>query len=257
MGLLLRVLAGFVVALVCTPAGVSGAFLLLPVQVILFGAPSPSVTATNLLYNVLSTPAGAVAYHRVGRLDRRVVAALAWGTVPGVVVGVVLRSTVLAGQGVFAWVAAAVLVLLGTRLLVGVGRKGPVAVDDWSVGAGRLFAVGLVAGAIGGVYGIGGAAIVVPWLVAVERVPVSAAAGAGRVTTLLTSVIGLATFVGLSAADVGSAAPPQWVYGVALGVGGAAGAYLGARLQPRLPVAALQVVLGLAAVAAGVRLLFT
>jgi uncharacterized membrane protein YfcA len=47
------------------------------------------------------------------------------------------------------------------------------------------------------------------------------------------------------------------VYGVALGVGGAAGAYLGARLQPRLPVAALQVVLGLAAVAAGIRLLFT
>jgi uncharacterized membrane protein YfcA len=58
--LFLRALAGFVVALVCTPAGVSGAFLLLPVQVLFFGAPSPSVTATNLLYNAVSTPAGVV-----------------------------------------------------------------------------------------------------------------------------------------------------------------------------------------------------
>src|SRR3712207_7828886 len=49
--LVVRVLVGFVVATVCTPAGVSGAFLLLPVQVQLLSVPSPAVSATNLLYN--------------------------------------------------------------------------------------------------------------------------------------------------------------------------------------------------------------
>jgi uncharacterized membrane protein YfcA len=258
MGLLLRVVAGFGVALVCTPAGVSGAFLLLPVQVLFFGAPSPSVTATNLLYNVVSTPAGAIGFHRGGRLDRSLALALCWGTAPGVVIGVVLRSTVLAERGVFAWVAATVLVLLGLRLFFGLGAPRVTEDDGWNVtmvGSVRLLLLGLVAGTIGGIYGIGGAAVVVPWLVAVERVPMSSAAGAGLVTTLLTSVVGLATFVGLAAADVGSAAPPQWTYGLALGIGGAVGAYTGARLQPRLPVTALRMVLGVAALAAGMRLL--
>ena len=46
----------FVLALVATPAGVSGAVLLLPVQLSVLGVPSPAVTPTNLLFNVAATP---------------------------------------------------------------------------------------------------------------------------------------------------------------------------------------------------------
>ena len=60
VGLAGRLLAGFIIAAISTPAGVSGAFLLLPLQVQVFDVPSPAVTATNLLYNVVSSPAGAV-----------------------------------------------------------------------------------------------------------------------------------------------------------------------------------------------------
>ena len=47
--------AAFVIAAVTTPAGVSGAVLLLPFQVSVLGAPSPAVTPTNLVYNVVAT----------------------------------------------------------------------------------------------------------------------------------------------------------------------------------------------------------
>ena len=40
-----------------TPVGISGAVLLLPFQVSVLGTPSPAVTPTNLLYNVVSTRA--------------------------------------------------------------------------------------------------------------------------------------------------------------------------------------------------------
>jgi uncharacterized protein len=60
--------AAFVVSAVATPAGISGAVLLLPFQVSVLGTPSPAVTPTNLLYNVVSTP---------GALIRRVVGILA------------------------------------------------------------------------------------------------------------------------------------------------------------------------------------
>jgi uncharacterized membrane protein YfcA len=49
--------AAFIVSAVATPAGISGAVLLLPFQVSVLGTPSPAVTPTNLLYNVVSTPA--------------------------------------------------------------------------------------------------------------------------------------------------------------------------------------------------------
>jgi hypothetical protein len=53
-------LAGFAAALlisaVASPAGVSGAVLLLPFQESVLGTPSPAVTPTNLLYNVIAAP---------------------------------------------------------------------------------------------------------------------------------------------------------------------------------------------------------
>ena len=47
MHLLAAFLAGLFVAAVTTPAGISGAVLLLPVQVSLLGVPSPAVTPTG------------------------------------------------------------------------------------------------------------------------------------------------------------------------------------------------------------------
>jgi len=49
--------AAFIVSAIATPAGISGTVLLLPFQVSVLGTPSPAVTPTNLLYNVVSTPA--------------------------------------------------------------------------------------------------------------------------------------------------------------------------------------------------------
>ena len=47
--------AAFIISAIATPARISGAVLLLPFQVSVLGTPSPVVTLTNLLYNVVST----------------------------------------------------------------------------------------------------------------------------------------------------------------------------------------------------------
>ena len=56
--------AAFVISAIATPAGVSRAVLLLPFQVSVLGTPSPAVTPTNLLYNVVSTPGALYRYRR-------------------------------------------------------------------------------------------------------------------------------------------------------------------------------------------------
>ena len=63
--------ASFVVATVASPAGVSGAVLLLPFQVGVLGTPSPAVTPTNLLYNVVATPGALYRYWRQGQTGGR------------------------------------------------------------------------------------------------------------------------------------------------------------------------------------------
>jgi uncharacterized membrane protein YfcA len=52
--------AAFAIAVPATPAGISGAVLLLPFQVSVLGTPSPAVTPTNLLYNGQSARPGSV-----------------------------------------------------------------------------------------------------------------------------------------------------------------------------------------------------
>ena len=54
--------AAFTIAVLATPAGISGAVLLLPFQVSVLGTPSPAVTPTNLLYNVVATPGALYRY---------------------------------------------------------------------------------------------------------------------------------------------------------------------------------------------------
>ena len=50
------VTVGLVIATLTTPVGVSGAVFLLPVQFSVLGVPSPAVTPTNLLFNVVAGP---------------------------------------------------------------------------------------------------------------------------------------------------------------------------------------------------------
>jgi len=62
--MLVGFLAAFGIATVTAPVGVSGAVFLLPVQLSVLHVPNPSVTPTNLLYNVVAGPGALLSYAR-------------------------------------------------------------------------------------------------------------------------------------------------------------------------------------------------
>jgi uncharacterized protein len=108
--------AAFTVSAVATPAGISGAVLLLPFQVSVLGTPSPAVTPTNLLYNVVSTPGALYRYRRQHQTGGRLALLLITGTLPGVVTGSVIRVELVPGPRVFDLMVAALLLPLGIWL---------------------------------------------------------------------------------------------------------------------------------------------
>jgi uncharacterized protein len=245
----------FLIAALATPAGISGAVLLLPFQVSVLGTPSPSVTPTNLLYNVVATPGALYRYWRQGQTGGRLALVLIAGTLPGVIAGSVIRVRLLPGPRVFDLVVGAVLAPLGIWLAL--TRPAPSAEAGGLVR--RLIPVPVlvllaaIVGCVGGIYGIGGGSILAPILIGSGR-PASEVAPAALASTFVTSVAGVITFTLLSLQQHGQVAP-SWPTGIALGVGGLAGGYLGARVQSRLPDVLIRRLVGVLVVAIGIRYL--
>ena len=245
--------AAFVIAVVTTPAGVSGAVLLLPFQVSVLGTPSPSVTPTNLLYNVVASPGAIWRYRRQGQTGGTLTWVLLAGTLPGVIAGSIIRVYLLPGPVVFDFVVAGVLIPLGAWLaLAQVNPAGPTRGPGLPRAVVGLIAA--VAGCVGGIYGIGGGSILAPILVADGYSP-SWIAPAALSSTFVTSLGGVVTFSILSIHHHGSVAP-DWPTGIALGVGGLAGGYVGARLHARMPEAIIRRLLALVVMAIGIRFLW-
>lgn len=279
---LLGFVAGFLIAVVTAPVGVSGAVFMLPVQLDVLHTPNPAVTPTNLLFNVVATPGALLRYRARGQaagpLARRLVA----GTLPGVVLGAVLRVHVVPGARLFRLLLGLFLLPLGVWLLLSTARArrqattvvcgsdcrsgatcGSAAENACGSGNGSagtaggkepapasapapaprtITALALAVGLVGGIYGIGGGSLLSPILVG-RGLPVATVAPAALTATFTTSVVGAVTYALLAMTAPGSIAP-HWAVGLASGLGGLAGAYLGAHLQHRVPDTALRLLLG-------------
>jgi uncharacterized membrane protein YfcA len=244
--------AAFAIAVLASPAGISGAVLILPFQVGVLGTPSPAVTPTNLLYNVVATPGAIYRYWRQGQTGGRLTRVLIAGTLPGVVAGSILRIELLPGAHVFDLVVGAVLAPLGTWIAM--SRPEPQARPGRAIATPALVALSAAVGCIGGIYGIGGGSILAPILVGSGRQP-SEVAPAALASTFVTSVAGVITFTILSVHRHAHIAP-DWPTGLALGLGGLVGAYTGARIQSRLPDLLIRRVMGVLVLAIGIRYLW-
>jgi len=98
-----------------------------------------------------------------------------------------------------------------------------------------ILVLSLIVGVIGGVYGIGGGAIIAPFLVTFLRLPVYTVAGAALMGTFVTSVAGVGFYQGIAPFYPDLSVAPDWALGLLFGLGGMAGMYLGARCQKFVP----------------------
>jgi len=268
-------LVAFGLSFFCSMVGISGAFLLMPFQMSVLGYVSPSVSATNLVFNLFATPGGVWRYVREGRMFWPLAALVVLGTLPGVVLGFYLRVLYLPDVSHFKLFVGLVLIFLSWRLLAefapwAAQRPPAAAPTDMAlrilhVGFRRvafsfhgqehgfstpaMLTLALVVGVIGGTYGIGGGAIIAPFCITIFRLPVHMVAGAALAGTFATSVIGVAVYTflplpGGANVPTGTSAAPDWWLGSLFGLGGLVGMYLGAACQRHIPQRVLKGALG-------------
>jgi uncharacterized membrane protein YfcA len=267
----LAFLAALILSLVASTAGVTGAFLLVPFQISILGLGSPSVSATNHLYNVFAAPGAFAGYHGQKRVLWPLAGLLASATLPGILAGVYIRVRYLPDLPRFRPFVGSVLLLLGLVVAVRAwvrrsdGSAGTGAAelrviettwrrlryrfgeDTHSLGLPVTWLFSLAVGVIGGAYGVGGGVFTSAYLVGACGLPVHTTAGATLIATFAASLTGVAGFL-LAAWGGGAGAPPlapDWSLAMAMGLGGLVGGRAGAGVQRLLPSRMISVGLAL------------
>ncbi len=125
----------FVIYFFTSMGGVSGAFLLLPFQMSFLGFTSPSVSATNQLFNIVAIPSGVYRYMKEGRMVWPLTWVVIVGTLPGVLIGAIVRVKYLPDPINFKFFVGLVLLYIGVRMVQDIffkkaGKKKQVSAED-------------------------------------------------------------------------------------------------------------------------------
>lgn len=113
----------FSISFFTSMGGVSGAFLLLPYQMSFLGYTSPSVSATNQLFNIVAIPSGVWRYFKEGRMVWPLTWVVIAGTLPGVFIGAIVRVAYLPNPNHFKMFAACVLFYIGFKMVKDLLKK--------------------------------------------------------------------------------------------------------------------------------------
>jgi hypothetical protein len=124
--------------------------------------------------------------------------------------------------------------------------------ETFSFNVPALFTLALVVGLIGGTYGIGGGAIIAPFVAAIFGLPIYTIAGAALMGTLITSVAGVGIYYCIAPFCQGQSVTPDLALGALFGAGGFCGMYIGARLQKFVKANIIRI--GLSIIIAGLAL---
>ncbi len=272
-------LVAFFISFLGSMGGISGAFLLLPFQMSFLGYVHPSVSATNQLFNIIAIPSGVYSYARQGRLVWPLVWIVVLGTLPGVFIGAVVRVIYLPNANNFKLFAAMVLLYISAKMIMSM-RKNKIDSNNSELqeklrmdGSGEdvnvvkiislnfhklsfsfydavynipllgIFSLSFIVGIVGGIYGIGGGAIIAPFFVTFFNLPVYIVAGATLMGTFVTSIAAVAFYQAIAPYYPEFSVAPDWILGLLFGIGGACGMYLGARMQKFMPANIIKIIL--------------
>lgn len=263
---ILLAIAGFAGGALGSMVGLGGGLFIVPVLTLFLGVPIHDAVAASLLGVVATSTAGSVTYLRQGlanlRLGLSIETALTLGALTGGLVGAMLDRESL--SAIFGGVMVVVSVYMGLRRAAspvpvapeaGLGILGAAYHDPYLGREVRyrvrrvplgLF-VGLVAGNVSGLLGVGGGFLTVPAMRLGMGVPIRASAATSSMMLGVTACSGALVYLARGMVD------PVVVVPVVLGV--TAGATLGSHLAARVRSSILTVIMAVLLFALAVQMI--
>ncbi|MGB3238504.1 MAG: sulfite exporter TauE/SafE family protein [Geitlerinemataceae cyanobacterium] len=227
--ILLLLLLGILTGVTSGVLGIGGGLLMVPALMV-FGVPILPATATSLVGVLLSSVSGTLQNWRTGELQIGLSLLLALGGIPmaqvGAVLGDRLPASILAFS--FAGLQLVAIYLMGLRRQLGerkLGDKEILKVDTTSDFL-KILGIGLIAGFLSGLFGVGGGLVIVPLQMLFLSIPIKPAVRNSLGAIVLIAASGL-----IRHAYNGNV---LWIPGICLGIGGIVGAQLGTRILPKL-----------------------
>jgi uncharacterized membrane protein YfcA len=249
----LRIFIGLTVGTLIGMTGLGGGVLLLPILIFGLGVPAIKAVGSDALFNFITKIPSSIVHLKKETVRRKVVVALAAGSVPGSIIGirVLVHLRDVYGAGVNDFIKSAVgillilvstLLLLQRRLEAGMANRPPTAKSF----AGMV-AIGLVAGFLVGMTSVGSGSIIMMLLLLFYSYPPKVMVGTDIVhAVILTGVTSLLHF------RLGNVDPSLVGY---LLVGSIPGGLIGSYLSTRVPVVWLRRILCTVLLVTGVRML--
>jgi uncharacterized membrane protein YfcA len=242
LSLVVGLLAGFFSGLF----GVGGGILVVPGLVLLMRMGQRRAHGTSLAAIVPIAVSGVITYALHDSVDWPVAGLLIAGAVGGAALGT--RALAGLNQRVLRLAFATFLVATAVRLLLDLshpGGRGPL--EIWL--ALGLVAIGVVAGLLAGLLGVGGGIVIIPALVVLFSVPDAVAKGTSLAVIIPTAVVGTLGNVRRANADLSVAA--------VVGLVGAGSAYLGSHLSLHMSARLSSVLFGILLVLVALRMYLT
>ena len=249
-----KVLIGFVVGTLIGMTGLGGGVLLLPI--LIFGLKVPPIIAvgSDALFNFITKIGSGLMHLRKRTVRRKVVVALATGSVPGSILGVsfLVHLRTVYGSGVNNFITSAVglllvciptLLLFQTQIEEHVANRPPTMKSF--VG---MSVIGLVAGFLVGMTSVGSGSIIMMLLLLFYSYPPKVMVGTDIVHAV--ALTGVTSLLHWRAGNV----DPTLV--ASLLIGSIPGGLLGSQLSTRVPVPWLRRILCAVLLATGARMLW-
>jgi uncharacterized membrane protein YfcA len=257
---------GYTMALVGQAAGIFA----LPYTASVLQFSNAHLSPSTLLLTFLNPIGALLGFRKTGQWNLQFALWLCAGGVVGGLIGPFMRVILLADAGSFRFALGLALAFVGLQLCYkalggfAAGSKAPGESNlrietlsneggrltigyrgrQWTMSQRLLFALGIVVGVISSALGLGGAFLIVPFLVLFYGVPMYVVPAATIPYAIVLSAVGLFTYcIVLPLAGL-AAIQPEWAWGFFAAAGGIFGSWLAAKTQLFIPEHLLDAILG-------------
>ncbi len=239
-GLVTGVIAGFI----CGLCGMGGGSLIVPAIVHAFRMPMKQAIGTSLFVIVFSATASLIKYARSKQVETKLAFFIVPSGMVGAQTGVLLTSRM--PETAVKYIFIILVTLLGIRMLVQPGDNDTCEKTDYNKALAVL--IGLFAGFVSGLCGVGGAVMIIPLLYIFLKVPMHACIGTSLIAIFFNSLSGSIGYIIREYVD--------FRIGIVLAIGSTIAAPLGAKLSIKTPRGKLKRMFAIILILSGLSILF-